>query len=66
MAGQICKMLKTIIDKRSQGNPTLMATTKTKLVLKGINPDNFGPATPDDPVLLGRVKEIAVQMGVAL
>jgi hypothetical protein len=66
MAGQISKMLRTIIEKRSQGNPTLMSTTKTKLVLKGLNPDNFGPNSPDDPALLGRVKEIAVQMGVAL
>lgn len=66
MAGQISVMLKKIIDARAKGNPTLISVTKTKLILKGINPDKFGLTSPDDPAIMQRVKEAAAQMGVAL
>ena len=64
MAGQIHALLKAIIDKKAQGNPTLVAATKTKLILKGINPDKFGPTTPDDPATLQRVQTLATKLGV--
>jgi len=41
MAGQIKKMLDQIISKRSNGNALVISTTKTKLVLKGLNPDQL-------------------------
>jgi len=64
MAGKIKKLLDAIIEKRSQGNPTLASATRTKLILKGINPADFGPSTPDDPAVLQRVEKLARHVGV--
>jgi len=66
MAGRIHKLLEGIIEKKANGNPTLIASTRTKLILKGINPSNFGPTTPDDPDVLKRVEFLATKLGVAV
>jgi hypothetical protein len=66
MAGQIKNMIDSIIEQRSRGNQTLVATTKTKLILKGFNPDKFTAAAPDDPTLIARLSIIAREMGANL
>lgn len=66
MAGKIRTVLEKIIEKKAQGNPTLIATTKTKLILKGINPDKFDYSTPDDPEILRKVETLARQLGIAI
>jgi hypothetical protein len=63
MAGQIKRMLDSIIDQRAKGNPILMQTTKTKLTLKGLDPDKFNSASPDDPAVVEKVKAIAAELG---
>lgn len=64
MAGRVRKLLDAIIEKRAQGNPTIASVTKTKLILKGLNPDHYRPDTPDDPVVLRRVEKLARHVGV--
>ena len=66
MAGQIKRTINSIIDQRSKGNPTIALTTKTKLVLKGINPDRFDNQSPDDPALIARLTGIAAELEVRL
>jgi hypothetical protein len=66
MAGQIKKMLDKIIETRSQGDRVIALTTKTKLVLKGINPEKYGDDSEDDPAVISRVKQIAQELGVAI
>ena len=66
MAGQIKRMIDTIIQERSKGNPTLVATTKTKIILKGINPDAFKATSDDDPKIIARVREIGAELGIKL
>ena len=66
MAGQIRNMLDAIITQRARGNPTIASTTKTKLILKGINPDAYGSASPDDPVIVAKVKRIAAELGTTV
>lgn len=66
MAGQIIQMLNQIIESRSQGDSFLALTTKTKLVLKGINPEKFNCDSEDDPIIINKVKEVAKELGVAL
>jgi hypothetical protein len=63
MAGQIKRMLDSIIDQRAKGNPILIQTTKTKLTLKGLDPDRFNSASPDDPAVVEKVKAIAAELG---
>lgn len=66
MAGQIHRMIDTIIQKRSNGNETIAKTTKTKFILKGINPDKFNNASPDDQVIIDKLKLIANEFGIAV
>lgn len=64
MAGRVKSILEAIIEHRAKGNPTLVAVTKTKLILKGLNPDKYGAQTPDDPVVLKKVEGLARQLGL--
>ena len=57
-------MIDAIINDRAHGHPTLVLTTRTKLILKGFNPDKFTAATPDDPQAIERLRAIAREMGV--
>jgi hypothetical protein len=66
MAGQIKQMLDAIIAQRSKGNAILAMTTRTKIVLKGVDPDRYGGSSPDDPVAIARVKQIASELGVSI
>ncbi|HOL69975.1 MAG TPA: hypothetical protein PKW45_00910 [Bryobacteraceae bacterium] len=66
MPGQIKRMIDTIIAQRSKGNPTIELTTKTKMILKGINPDRYTSTSEDDPVVIGKLKKIAAELGVTL
>ena len=66
MAGQIKRMLDSIIERRSHGNPTVAMTTKTKLVLKGLNPDRFNGASPDDPAIMDKVRAVAAELGMSV
>ncbi|MBE7553361.1 MAG: hypothetical protein HS126_20000 [Anaerolineales bacterium] len=66
MAGQIKRMLDQIIETRSQGDSFLALTTKTKLVLKGINPEKYDYNSEDNPSVITKVTQIAKDLGVAL
>jgi hypothetical protein len=66
MAGEIKRAIDEIIIQRSKGIETLKHTTKTKLMLKGLNPDNYTENTPDDPVVLQKVLQIASELGLSI
>ncbi len=66
MAGKIKKMLDEIVTAKSGGNPTLMTTTKTKLILKGLNPDKYDARSADDPAVIKKVIMTAQEMGVKI
>jgi hypothetical protein len=64
MPGNVKRMIDSIVEQRSKGNPTLVASTRTKLILKGLNPDRFTDASPDDAALINKVRAIAAELGV--
>ncbi|MFY9398739.1 MAG: hypothetical protein WAR22_10290 [Desulfomonilia bacterium] len=64
MAGRIRKMIDEIIEKRSKGNQLIMGSIKTKLTLKGIKPDAYDMNSPDDPVIINKLREIAKEFGI--
>jgi hypothetical protein len=66
MAGKIKLLIDAFIEQRANGNPTIVATTKTKLTLKGVNPNDYTAASPDDEAVIRKVREIAREMGVTL
>ena len=57
-------MIDSIVEQRAHGNPTVIATTKTKLLLKGVNPDRFDEGSQDDPAVIARLRVIALDFGV--
>lgn len=59
-------MIDTIIAQRAKGNPTIELTTKTKMILKGVNPDRYTNTSEDDPVAIGKLRKIAAELGVTL
>jgi hypothetical protein len=66
MAGQIKQMIDAIIQARSKGNSTIATTTKTKIVLKGVNPDAYNAGSMDDPKVIAKVRDIAQELGIVL
>lgn len=63
MSGQIKKQIDTIIAKRSRGIRGLIYVTKAKLILKGIDPDDYDETTPDYPDILEKVRQCAFELG---
>lgn len=66
MPGQIKSIIDRIIEQRSKGNATLANTTRTKLLLKGIDPSKFTSGSPDDPDVIARLRTLANELNVAL
>jgi hypothetical protein len=66
MAGQIKRMIDSIVEQRANGNPTIALTTQTKLVLKVIAPCRFLESSPDDPAVIARLRVIAAEFGVRI
>ena len=66
MPGQTKQMIDAILERRARGNPTLFFATKTKLILKGVNPDRYTAESPDDPAVNAKVRAIAAELGVLL
>jgi hypothetical protein len=58
MAGQIKKLIETIVQQRGQGNKVLEGVVKMKLILKGIDPKNYDQQSEDDPVIIGKLLEL--------
>ncbi len=59
-------MIDLIIEKRSNGNEVLKNTTRTKLIIKGFNPDRWTSQSEDDPAKIAELKQIARDMGIEL
>lgn len=66
MAGEVKKIIEQIIQFRSKGNATIARLTETKLILSGINPEDFSDSSEDDKKTIDRVKEIGRQMGLSI
>ena len=66
MAGNIKQMIDTITAKRSKGNPTIAMITQTKFILKGVDPDRYNATSPDDSVVMAKVRAIGLDMGVSV
>lgn len=66
MAGKIRQLIDNLIEERSQGNPSLASTTRTKLLLKGIDSSKFTSASEDDPAVIAKIKQIAQEMNIQL
>ena len=59
-------MIDKIVQERSKGNETIRRTTHAKIALKGVDTEQYNSSSPDDPVVIARLQEIAKEMGVSL
>jgi len=66
MPGRIKQIIDQIVRQRAGNDAVLVDTTKTKLILKGVNPDRFTVQSPDDPAVIEKLKIIATEMGVRI
>lgn len=64
MAGQIKALLEQIILFKSLGDPILQKMTKVKLLIKGIQVDDFHDDSPDDPAMIAKLCEIVDEFGL--
>lgn len=62
--GKTKKIIDRIIAVRSGGDPSIENNIKTKLVLKGINPNKYSGNTVDDPKTIAQLRKMANAMGV--
>ena len=62
MAGQIKRMIDSIIEQRAKGNKVLEGVVKMKLILKGIDPKNFTSDSPDDFAVIGKLHDLMNEM----
>lgn len=58
MAGKIKYMIDDIIARRAKGNEILVKVMRTKLVLKGINPDKYTIKSEDDQAIIGKLEKM--------
>jgi hypothetical protein len=66
MAGQIKALIDKIVSQRAKGNETIALTTKTKILLKGINPNQWTASSPDDPLVITKIKQIGQELGISV
>ena len=59
MAGKIHQQIQRLIAECGHGNPAKVSFIRTKLILKGINPDNYGPNSDDTPEILDKIQTVS-------
>lgn len=61
MAGRIHSMITTLIDRRSHGDPIAAAGVRVRLLLKGIDSDDYGPDSEDDPAIIAKLDQMMAE-----
>ena len=64
MAGKIKAAIDLILAQESHGNAQQIPSLKIKLIMRGIDPDLWHEASPDDLAMLWRVERAARDMGM--
>ncbi len=64
MAGQIKNMIDKIITERAKGNSTIAMTTRTKILMKGVDPEAYQVDSEDDPLIIQKLTQIGADLGV--
>lgn len=61
MTGKIEWMINQLIERRSQGDPVAAAGVRVRLLLRGIDRDDWGPLSEDDPVIIGKLEQMMAE-----
>lgn len=66
MAGQIRRMIDSIIQQKAKGDQSLTYLMQAKLALKGINTKNYDQHSEDDPIVIEKLRQIAKDFGITV
>ncbi|WP_321417154.1 hypothetical protein [uncultured Methanomethylovorans sp.] len=66
MVGKIKKMIDQIISEKSKQDPKLSHTINAKICMKGVIPKKYDENSPDDPVVIEKLVDIAKELGVRI
>lgn len=58
MSGQIHSMIDAFINSRSHGDEVAAAGVRVRLLLRGIDPNDYGPASEDDPAIMAKLQSM--------
>jgi len=59
MAGIVYSKIQQLIKEGGKGNPAKTFQIRTKLILKGIDPDKWGPNSEDSPEILEKINQLS-------
>lgn len=66
VAGKAKRMIDSIIEQRAKGDHLVAEMTKTKMIMKGINPDKYDENSPDDEAIITKLDNMANELGIKL
>lgn len=66
MAGQVHQLIEKLVSGRAAGNKSVELSTRTKLLMQGIDSAKWTPTSPDDAAMIAKVRSVAGAMGVSL
>lgn len=61
MAGKAYQMINTIIEQRAKGNSVAAAGIRVRMLLRGIDPEKYGPGTEDDPAIIMQLEQMMAE-----
>jgi hypothetical protein len=59
-------MVDAIISEKAQGDREVEKNLRVKLILGGIMVDKLTDSTPDDPILINKLRNVAAVYGVKI
>ena len=66
MTGKIKEIIDSIILQRSKGNSAVANLTRAKLAMKGVICDKYNEASEDDPAIIEKLKQIAIDLNIKI
>mgnify|MGYP000927577411 CR=1 FL=1 len=66
MPGQIKKLIDSYVNQMSKNNSALAGIVRSKLALQGIIASKYNEKSPDDPVIINKIYDIAKQSNIKL
>lgn len=66
MAGQVHQLIEKLVNARAQGNASVALSTRTKLLMQGIDSAKWTPTSADDSAMIAKVRSVAGAMGLSI
>lgn len=61
MAGKVREMIDHIVNTRAKGDKTIEMVIKTKMIMKGVDPDKYYAQSYDDPIAIAKLDRMNIR-----